>query len=356
MSYKRVVDINNFDFGVEPFDGDKAKWPAFAQQAKTTAGINEGRYKGLLRCHLMAVRAWLTWMEKQPGSELWPIDHETFLYVNSEEDEDQRDHEEDLYRVGNTAFLKSLGPTVKKYLKKANGNSIDDVPMRTLMTQLYEKYGTVTPSELSVISAPLSVVFDEQGGVSIDTHVDSHVSTHDDILFFDNGKHAMPEALKITTLCDSLRGCNLYTADIKFVTGKKLATFDEWAEAFKESVADTPITSTTGNTRYAARAAAVTPAAPRQEQMLNISLRDYEAALAAKYEAAMAARIAAMPPPAKNSKKREREYTHWCYIHGDNNSHDNDTCRRVHEIPADKMESNAENKMGGPKKRPYRRY
>lgn len=348
MSYKRVVDINNFTF--ESFDGDKAKWPAYAQQAAITAGINEGRHKGLLRSHLMAVKAWLAWMDKQPGSEDWPIDHETFLYVNSDDDDDLRDLEEDLYRVCNTAFHKSFGTIPKQFLKKTNGGSMDDVTMRTIMDQLAAKYGTVTPTELAMISAPLFEAYDAQAGVSIDAHVDNHVNLHETIRFFDDGKHAMPEAMKITTLCDSIRGCNLYAADVKIVTSKKLHTFDEWTEAFKESVADTPYTATTGKALYAARAAIAAPnPAPHGEQMISVPLREYEAAMAAR---ATLASSSAVQPPAK----RTRVYPFWCYVHGPNTSHGNAHCSRVHEIPADKMESTAQNTMGGPLPRKHRYY
>lgn len=207
---------------------------------------------------------------------------------------------------------------------------LEALRIRDLMELMRTEYGQATSKEIQVMEVPIHNSYELNAGQDLDAYVETHLKAHETIAYFDNGVHSMQDTGKILAFCASMKACGRYGGAIRrtddFYCERHVA-FETWARKFLLYAASADEETTTGEARYAA----------------SVRGRGEDITMTPEFIAAVAAAVKAA------TKKTERPYSHWCFLHGPNHKHNNEECYDKDQIPADKMKSNAQNPMGGPK-------
>lgn len=325
--------VSHFDFGKKIFNGDKAAFPLFDENAISTGKVNEVPHEGLLRCEFDTPSGVIAWLGGHEHYEDLPLDANNQFVLS--DDPLERKQQVTLKKVARIALMKMIGPVAKRHLKKVG---VLEGSIFEIMQALRAEYGTADTDDIAAMELPISTIYEPTAGQTIEEYAETHFVAHEQIAAFDDGIHKMNDTQKINAFCKGLRPCGKFARQVQATStecaGRRIL-FEDWITTFLKYVKRFANTETTVDYSYAASARG------RGETVADWTQTP-------EFIAAVAAAVVAHQQSSNNNKKKPKHYTHWCYFHGPNNKHNNDTClQKDTEIPPEKMKSTAANPMGG---------
>jgi len=296
--------ISHFDFGNKIFNGDKADFPLFEENAISTSKINEAPYEGLLRSEFETPDNLNYWIGAQAHIDDFldlPFD-EYHRYVLSE-DPAERKAMTTIKKLARIAFMKMLGPVVKRHLKKVG---VLESPLFDIMQVLRAEYGTADVDDIALIQVPIGRAYELNAALTIEDYAETHFAAHEQIAAFDGGIHSMADTQKIIEFNKGVRPCGKFARQVRATSNDcagHQVSFEAYVACFLKHVKRFASTDTTGDLLYAASIQQVAIADPPVKQDLISMTR-------ADFAAAVATAVAATA-----SNKQQKTYSHWCYIH-----------------------------------------